>query len=34
VSPVQQGEALVAERMEGVGDSHRGIFWTARSPMG
>ena len=33
VSPVKEGEALSAERMEGVGDPHRGIFWTVRSPM-
>ena len=34
VSPVQQGEALAAERMEGVGDAHRGIFRTVRIPLG
>ena len=34
VSPVQQGETLAVERMKRVGDTHRGIGWTVRSPMG
>jgi len=32
--PVQEGEGLSTEGMEGMGDAHRGIFWTVRSSMG
>jgi hypothetical protein len=34
VSPIQQGEALSAERMEGMSHAHHGILGTVRSSLG